>query len=250
MSQHPRSVPSGSGLAVREGFNNALDSAFTLNSGPTAPASPQAGLLWLDTATGVLKIRNDANTAWVDLADRLAALRHDAAQTLTSGQKQQAKDNIGIGKFKEISDQTHIFTPNDSYRLTAANGGAWGMWDVPGDTWRPLGVESGGTGANTPTGARNSILASKAAVGSVIYFETGPGVALTNTSESNAYVCGMIKTAAAAFARLFVRASGAAGWSEIGSMHTATHAAAFGMVPPGWQYKFEGAAMFEVKGIF
>lgn len=97
MSQHPRSVPSGSGLAVREGFNNALDSAFTLNSGPVAPASPQAGLLWLDTATGVLKIRNDANTAWVDLADRLGALRHDIAQSLTSSQRQQARDNIGLG---------------------------------------------------------------------------------------------------------------------------------------------------------
>lgn len=123
MSQHPRSVPSGSGLAVREGFNNALDSAFTLNSGPVAPASPQAGLLWLDTAAGLLKIRNDANTQWLDLADRLAALRHDGAQTLTSGQKQQARENIAA-----VSYEAQALTSGQKQQARENMGLAYGVW--------------------------------------------------------------------------------------------------------------------------
>lgn len=153
MSQHPRSVPSGSGLAVREGFNNALDSAFTLNSGPTAPASPQAGLLWLDTATGVLKIRNDANTAWVDLADRLAALRHDAAQTLTSGQKQQVRSNIGA-----LSYDAQSLT-NAQRQQARDNIGAGA---VATESVVPL--SKGGTGATTAEGARAAIGAGGACV--------------------------------------------------------------------------------------
>lgn len=141
MSQHPRSVPSGSGLAVREGFNNALDSAFTLNSGPSAPASPQAGLLWLDTATGILKIRNDTNTAWVDLADRLGALRQDGAQTLTSGQKQQVRENIAAlsydaqsltsGQRQQARDNIGAGSVSTENVVPLSKGGT-GMTDAPG----------------------------------------------------------------------------------------------------------------------
>jgi len=43
-----------------------LKSSF---SGPTAPANPVTGMLWLDTNNKQLKVRNDANSAWVVIWD-------------------------------------------------------------------------------------------------------------------------------------------------------------------------------------
>lgn len=44
----------------------ALKSAF---SGPTAPSDPIAGMWWLDTTTHILKQRNEANNAWLNIWD-------------------------------------------------------------------------------------------------------------------------------------------------------------------------------------
>lgn len=238
MSQHPRSVPSGSGLAVREGFNNALDSAFTLNSGPTAPASPQAGLLWLDTATGVLKIRNDANTAWVDLADRLAALRHDAAQTLTSGQKQQVRSNIGA-----LSYDAQSLT-NAQRQQARDNIGAGA---VATESVVPL--SKGGTGATTAEGARAAIGAGGPAfMGVVANFNMNAGVVMTNPSSSRPLFVDINATSAAqGWVELYTRSGSSAGWGLIGKGWSNSHASTSGIVPPGWQYKMESTATVEVR---
>lgn len=44
----------------------ALKSTFF---GPTAPPNPVAGMLWGDTTTHILKIRNEANSAWLSIFD-------------------------------------------------------------------------------------------------------------------------------------------------------------------------------------
>jgi hypothetical protein len=55
-----------SGLAVRNGINENLAALFSSNSGASAPSPTIGGMLWLDTslATPILKVRNNANTAW------------------------------------------------------------------------------------------------------------------------------------------------------------------------------------------
>lgn len=99
MSQAPMTVPNGAPLLVRQGFNNALAALNSLNSGPSAPGDPVAFQIWVDTTSGQIKQRNAANTAWVALGSMLgdALVRHDAPQTLTSGQLAQARSNIGLG---------------------------------------------------------------------------------------------------------------------------------------------------------
>ena len=65
MSQHDLVIDNQSAPASRADINNALQALGTLSSGATAPATTYANMLWYDTATDLLKIRNEANSAWI-----------------------------------------------------------------------------------------------------------------------------------------------------------------------------------------
>ena len=65
MPQHDYVIANASGAAVRADLNSALSAIVTNNSGATAPATTYAYMPWADTTTGLLKLRNAANTAWV-----------------------------------------------------------------------------------------------------------------------------------------------------------------------------------------
>jgi multisubunit Na+/H+ antiporter MnhB subunit len=67
MSQHDMNLENQAGAAFRADLNNALGALVTLSSGATAPTPTFAFQFWADTSTGILKIRNSANTAWVDV---------------------------------------------------------------------------------------------------------------------------------------------------------------------------------------
>lgn len=64
MSQHDYNIANGGGAAVRGDINNALQAILTSNSGTSAPSVTAPFMLWFDTANGVLKQRNAADTAW------------------------------------------------------------------------------------------------------------------------------------------------------------------------------------------
>ncbi len=65
MSQHDLSIANGTGAAVRSDLNGALAALGTNSSGATAPTTTYAFQFWADTTTGLLKIRNAANSAFV-----------------------------------------------------------------------------------------------------------------------------------------------------------------------------------------
>ena len=58
-------VSNGTGAAVRSDINGQLAAIISQNSGATEPATMYAYQWWADTTTGLLKIRNSANNAWV-----------------------------------------------------------------------------------------------------------------------------------------------------------------------------------------
>ena len=62
-------VSNGTGAAVRSDINGQLAAIVTNNSGATEPATTYAFQWWADTTTGLLKIRNAANSAWVELLE-------------------------------------------------------------------------------------------------------------------------------------------------------------------------------------
>lgn len=65
MAQHDYSIANDSGANVRADLNNALAAIVSLNSGASSPTTTFAFQLWADSTTGLLKIRNAANSAWV-----------------------------------------------------------------------------------------------------------------------------------------------------------------------------------------
>jgi hypothetical protein len=69
MAQHDYTINNASGAAVRTDLNSALSAIATANSGATAPATTYSYQLWADTGTTKLRIRNGANSAWIEIGD-------------------------------------------------------------------------------------------------------------------------------------------------------------------------------------
>lgn len=66
MATHDYVIANASGAAVRQDINNALAAIVSNNSSATEPATTYAFQFWFDTTNNILKIRNAANSAWID----------------------------------------------------------------------------------------------------------------------------------------------------------------------------------------
>jgi len=86
VAQHDYIIANQSGAAFRADLNNGLAAIVSQNSGATQPSTTYAYQWWADTTTGLLKIRNAANSAWITvgtLADANLGLLSLAGGTLT-----------------------------------------------------------------------------------------------------------------------------------------------------------------------
>jgi hypothetical protein len=68
MSQTDMNVANGPGASVRSDINDHLEALATNNSGSTEPSTTFGNMWWFDTANNILKQRNAANNAWVNVA--------------------------------------------------------------------------------------------------------------------------------------------------------------------------------------
>lgn len=66
-------IPNSGGAAYRAAVNAYLQALISASSGPTAPSPTVAGMSWFDTTTLTLKVRNNANTAWVTVTPETIA---------------------------------------------------------------------------------------------------------------------------------------------------------------------------------
>lgn len=67
MSQHDFDIDNATAAAARVDINLALKALGSLSSGATAPATLYANMLWYDTAANILKMRSEANDAWINI---------------------------------------------------------------------------------------------------------------------------------------------------------------------------------------
>lgn len=68
MSQHDYSILNQAAPSARADINNALSAIVSQNSGSTAPSTTFANMLWYDSSANILKMRNEANSAWITIS--------------------------------------------------------------------------------------------------------------------------------------------------------------------------------------
>ena len=71
MSQHDYIISNAPGATIRADLNNVLSAIATMNSGGTEPSVMYPYLLWMDTTTNQIKLRNAPNSAWIILGQIL-----------------------------------------------------------------------------------------------------------------------------------------------------------------------------------
>jgi len=67
MSQHDFDIANQSASSARADINNALKALASLSSGSTAPSTTYANMLWYDTGANTLKMRAEADDAWISI---------------------------------------------------------------------------------------------------------------------------------------------------------------------------------------
>jgi len=90
MAQHDFDIANQSAPNFRSDLNDALEALASLSSGGTAPSTTYANMLWYDTANNILKMRSEADDAWISIGyiDQTAnafRILDDTQVTNTSG---------------------------------------------------------------------------------------------------------------------------------------------------------------------
>jgi len=67
VSQNDLVIANQSAPDFRSDLNDALQALGSLNSGASAPSPTYANMLWYDTANNILKMRTEADDAWIDI---------------------------------------------------------------------------------------------------------------------------------------------------------------------------------------
>jgi len=67
MSQNDLVISNQTFPATRADITSALQALGSNNSGPSAPSTTYANMMWYDTSANILKIRTEANDAWINI---------------------------------------------------------------------------------------------------------------------------------------------------------------------------------------
>jgi len=108
MATHDYVIDNSTGANVRTDINNVLQAILSNNSSSSAPSTTAAYMWWADTSNGILKIRNSANSAWVEL------LQLDGTLTLEDGAVTTPalafRDDLNTGIYSSAANTFNIAT--------------------------------------------------------------------------------------------------------------------------------------------
>jgi len=93
MSQNDLVIANQSAPDFRSDLNDALQALGSLNSGSTAPSTTYANMLWYDTSNNILKMRTEADDAWIDLGTLNQSTNEFEVANLTELTQTQAEDD-------------------------------------------------------------------------------------------------------------------------------------------------------------
>jgi len=146
MATHDYVIANDTAANVRADLNNALAAIVSNNSGATAPATTYANQWWYDSTNDILKIRNEADTGWIDVV----SINQSTGQV----------DRQEIGVDQTWQDVSASRTNSTSYQNTtgrpimvAIGTGTTGTTgqeqvSVNNSTWIDVGVETSTAGSS------------------------------------------------------------------------------------------------------
>jgi len=148
MSQNDLVIANQAFPATRADITSALQALGSNNSGPSAPSTTYANMMWYDTTSNILKIRAEANDAWINIGyldqsldtfkilnDTIVATTGGATTGLI-GDQSTATWQSGTGSTESLVSPAKVKAAIDS--LVPDSIGVNQSWSAPsrsGNTW-------------------------------------------------------------------------------------------------------------------
>ena len=110
MATHDYIIANQSGAAFRTDLNNALAAIVSNNSNGSSPSTTYAYQWWADTSAGILKLRNSANNAWIDMLNLDGTFVFDLEDGSASAPSLRFADDVNTGIFSGGADEFNIAT--------------------------------------------------------------------------------------------------------------------------------------------
>jgi len=114
MATHDYVIANQSGAAFRTDLNNALAAIVSNNSSSSQPATRYAYQWWADTSSGILKLRNSANDAWIDMLNLDGTFVFDLEDGSESAPSLRFADDTNTGIFSSAANTLDITTGGTS----------------------------------------------------------------------------------------------------------------------------------------
>lgn len=130
MAQHDLNIANQVPANLRADLNNALSAIATNHSGASAPSTTFANQWWYDTTNDLLKIRNEADTAWITVGT-LNQTTGEFETAATNSVKDDEDKNLTAGYTATADDDgtkssgTYTPAPAGGNLKTIVNGGAF-----------------------------------------------------------------------------------------------------------------------------
>ena len=195
-------IDNGTGLAVRQDIEDALQALAGNSSGSSEPSVKYSYQWWADTNAAVMKLRNSANDGWIEI------FQLDGTLTLEDGSNSAPalsfRDDLDTGVFSSASDNFNVATGGverinvGSTILIINDGGADYDVRIEGDTEQNLffvdaGNDRIGIATNAPDksltiGGTVPVIKMNDGSGRTVEFRCGstahnPGIVTTYVSE-------------------------------------------------------------------
>jgi hypothetical protein len=158
MSQHDFSIANQTASSARADLNNGLQALASNSSGTSAPSTTYANQFWYDVTNNLLKIRNEGNSAWINVAyvdqsNNLYKILDDTIVSNTSGtqigiigDQSTATWQAGTGTTQSLVSPANVKSVIDSQVSTAP---VWVATDSV-STYSATGLSALNTWVKTP----------------------------------------------------------------------------------------------------
>lgn len=155
---------------------------------PDATWDAQGEPLWIDTTTylqaytkGGAYLQGAVNLASNQVTGVLPVSKGGTGSDNAGG----ARINLNLERFVQSPGETQVIAPGNTSYLTVSDT-IWGVFDLTAGSWRPLGINQGGTGATTSEAARTNLgLGTVATLNNVPVANGGTGATTAAAARTN-----------------------------------------------------------------